>query len=101
MALGFRPGMGYLLTMTPTERSILRTLVELENAVQSMAAAQPKPDLRPLFVRLDELAGQLPASTDPDLLHYLHRKSYQKARLWLEGRDAENARGACRSKLRT
>jgi hypothetical protein len=29
------------------------------------------------------------------LLHYLHRKSYEKARLWLEDRDAENARGGC------
>jgi hypothetical protein len=28
-------------------------------------------------------------------LHYLRKKSYEKARLWLEGRDAENARGNC------
>lgn len=81
--------------MTQTERSILQTLIELEGAVEVLAKAHPKPDLRPLFARLDALAGQLPATTDPDLLHYLHRKSYQKARLWLEGRDAENARGAC------
>jgi len=29
------------------------------------------------------------------LLHYLHRKSYEKARLFLEGRGAENAAGSC------
>ena len=80
--------------MTQTKRSILQALVELESAVQSMAAAHPKPDLRPLFARLDALAGQLPRGTDPDLLHYLRGKSYRKARLWLEGRDVEDARGA-------
>ncbi|MBI3191811.1 MAG: hypothetical protein HYZ36_04020 [Pedosphaera parvula] len=87
--------MGYLISMTQIERSVLQTLRELEAAVRSIATANPKPDLRPLFSRLDALAGQLPKDTDPDLLHYLHRKSYEKARLWLEGRDAENARGAC------
>lgn len=83
--------------MTQTERSILQTLIELEDAVRSMATANPKPDLRPLFARLDTLAGQLPGNTAPDLLHYLHRKSYEKARLWLEGRNGENARGTCHS----
>ena len=29
------------------------------------------------------------------LLHYLHKRSYQKARLYLEGRDAENQAGQC------
>ncbi len=82
--------------MTQTERSILQTLVELESAVQSMAAASPKPDLRPLFARIDALAGQLPGGTDPDLIHFLRGKSYQKARLWLEGRGAATARRACR-----
>jgi len=31
----------------------------------------------------------VPKETAPDLVHYLRRKSYEKARLWLEGRDAE------------
>ncbi len=76
--------------MTATEQTLLQTLVELNNAVQSMPAANPKPDLLPLFARIDELARQLPKDTDPTLLHYLHRKSYEKARLWLEGRETEN-----------
>jgi len=81
--------------MTETERAILQTLVELDGAVKSMPAANPKPNLLPLFSRLDELTRRLPKDASPDLLHYLHKKSYEKARLWLEGRDAENARGNC------
>ena len=81
--------------MTALEHQILTTLTELEGAAQQMRTANPKPDLQALFTRLDELTGKLPRGTDPNLLHYLHKKSYQKARLLLEGRDAENARGRC------
>ena len=81
--------------MSETERAILQTLVELDTAVKSMAAANPKPNLLPIFTRLDDLTRQLPKTTPPDLLHYLHKKSYEKARLWLEGRGDENARGNC------
>jgi len=81
--------------MTATEESILQTLVELDRQVKSMATANPKPNLLPIFSRLDELTRQLPPQTAPDLLHYLHKKSYEKARLFLEGRDAENAAGNC------
>lgn len=82
--------------MTETEQAILNTLVELDTTVQSMGSAKPKPNLLPLFARLDQLTNQLPRQTDPTLLHYLHKKSYQKARFFLEGRDAENAEGNCR-----
>lgn len=82
--------------MTATERDILRALVELEKTVRLLPTAEPKPDLLPLFARIDELARQLPKEADLTLLHYLHRKSYEKARLWLEGRDAENQAGSCR-----
>jgi hypothetical protein len=81
--------------MNETERAILQALVELDAAVKSMPTANPKPNLLPMFSRLDELTRQLPKNASPDLLHYLHKKSYEKARLWLEGRDAENARGNC------
>ena len=79
--------------MTQTEREILQTLIELDEAVKSMTTAQPKPSFLPLFARLDELAGQLPRTTDPELLHFLQRKSYEKARAKLEGHKA--ARGSC------
>lgn len=81
--------------MTATEESILQALVELDRQVKSMATANPKPDLLPTFARLDELTRQLPSQTAPELLHYLHKKSYEKARLFLQGRDAENAAGNC------
>ena len=82
--------------MSVTERDILQTLTELENAVKAMATTNPKPNLSPLFNRIDALTAQLPKDTDATLLHYLHRKSYEKARLWLEGRDTENQAGSCR-----
>ena len=82
--------------MTEIERNILNALVELDQVVASMPQANPKPDLKPLFARIDELASALPRDSDPTLMHYLHKKSYQKARLFLEGRDAENQAGNCR-----
>lgn len=88
--------MMYASGMTDLEQKVLASLVELERAVASMPHANPKPNLLPLFSRLDELTIALPSSTDPLLLHYLHKKSYQKARLFLEGRDAENQQGSCR-----
>jgi len=81
--------------MTATEQTIWQTLVELDRQVKSMPTANPKPNLIPLFNQLDELTQQLPPQTAPELLHYLRKKSYEKARLFLEGRDTENAAGNC------
>jgi hypothetical protein len=78
------------------EKDLLNALVELQNVVNSMPTANPKPDLLPLFSQIDGLAKQLPRDTDPTLLHYLQKKSYEKARLYLEGRDGENQIGNCR-----
>jgi hypothetical protein len=82
--------------MTPLEQNILDALLNLENAVATIRTANPKPDLPSLFARIDDLTNQLPPQSDPSLLHYLHKKSYQKARLFLEGHDAENQVGNCR-----
>ena len=81
--------------MTETETAILKSLLELEATIKTMPTANPKPNLVPLFERIDGLTRQLPRETDPGLLHYLHKKSYEKARLFLQGRDAENAQGNC------
>jgi hypothetical protein len=81
--------------MTETENAILQSLLELEATTKTMPTANPKPNLMPLFERIDGLTRQLPRDTDPGLLHYLHKKSYEKARLFLQGRDAENAEGNC------
>ena len=77
-------------------QSILAALVELDNAVKTMPAANPKPNLLPLFARIEELTKQLPRDADPTLLHYLHKKSFEKARLFLQDRNAENQTGNCR-----
>ena len=84
------------MTMTVMEQNILHALLELEQVIKSMPTANPKPDLFPLFSRIDDLTLRLPKDTDPALLHYLNRKSYEKARLWLEGRNAENQAGSSR-----
>jgi hypothetical protein len=81
---------------SPVEKELLSTLTRLAETVQAMPTANPKPSLLPIFTRLDELTHQLPRDADPTLLHYLHKKSYEKARLFLQGRDAENHAGNCR-----
>ena len=81
---------------TSLEKNLLNALVELDAAVKAMPSANPKLDLLKLFARIDELAKALPRDADPILLHYLHKKSYQKARLFLQGRETENAAGNCR-----
>jgi hypothetical protein len=80
----------------PLEKNLLTALVELDNAVKTMPTANPKPNLLPLFAHIDELTKQLPRNADPTLLHYLHKKSYEKARFFLQDRDAENQVGNCR-----
>lgn len=81
--------------MTAKEQAILQLLKELEMTVAALPTMKTKPSLLPLFARMDELTASLPKETDPTLLHYLHKKSYQKARLFLEGREAENQAGNC------
>jgi hypothetical protein len=78
------------------ESQLLVALTQLDETVKSFATAKPKPSLLPLFSKIDELADQLPRDTDPTLQHYLHKKSYEKARLYLLGREAENQAGNCR-----
>jgi hypothetical protein len=83
------------LMITSLEKSILETLVALDEAVKGLRTAGSKPDLGSVFTRLDELAAQLPPGTDPNLQHYMRKKSYQKAMYFLQGRDAENVQGSC------
>ena len=80
--------------MTETEQQILAALRDLAATVAHCRTETPPPPLLPIFDRLDALAAQLPPSTPHDLRHYLQRKSYEKARLWLEGVDPE--KGTCR-----
>lgn len=77
------------------EQQLLEALVELDNAVKAMPAANPKPSLLPLFSRIDELTEQLPPAADSELRHYLQRKSYAKARLHLTAGVQANMQGRC------
>jgi hypothetical protein len=79
----------------PVEQQLLDALAELDNAIKAMPDIKAKPNLLLLFTRIDELAGQLPPTADPELRHFLQRKSYEKARLLLQERDEENPQGRC------
>lgn len=81
--------------MTELERDILQTLTELEVGVAAMKTADPKPNLVALIARLNSFSFQLPRYSHAQLIHYLSNGSYEKARLWLQGRDAKNLRGVC------
>ena len=81
--------------MSEQENAILQSLIELDDTVKTMPTADPKPNLMPIFARLDELTRGLPKDTAPELLHYLGKKSYGKARLWLEGKRSQIAKGGC------
>lgn len=81
--------------MTELEQELHTALLDLDGAVKRMAATKERVDLLPLFARIDEIGAKLPPTTHPRLLHFIHRKSFEKAVLWLEGRGAEIARGSC------
>ena len=68
----------------PVERQLLDALTELDKAIQAMPAIEGKPNFLLLFARIDGLAEQLPPTADPQLRHFLQRKSYQKAKCLLE-----------------
>lgn len=53
------------------------------------AAAASRANVLPLLQELDALARGLPSDAPADLRHYLQRRSYEKARLFLEGHDPE------------
>jgi len=81
--------------MTKTEHDILQSLRELDGAVRSLKSSESKPDLMSHFRNIDTLTDQLSEEADPRLLHFLHKKSYEKARLWLEDRHGEIQQGRC------
>ena len=73
---------------------LARTLDEYLDAVTRQKEPNP-PDLLALFARLDALEAELDTTAPTQLRHYLHQKSYRKAHLFLQDRDAENLRGNC------
>ena len=73
---------------------LARTLEEYLDAVPRQKEPNP-PNLMALFSRLDALEAEVDATFPAQLRHYLHQKSYRKAHLFLQDRDAENLRGNC------
>ncbi len=77
------------------------TLTRLARTLDEYLAAVPRqkepdaPDLLAIFARLDALEAELDTTYPAQLRHYLHQKSYRKAHLYLQDRDAENLRGNC------
>ena len=81
--------------MTPLEQRLLDALTELETAAAATRSGRPSTPIRPILDQIDRLGAELPPDSHPDLRHYLQRKSLEKARLFLLGRDSENAEGNC------
>ncbi len=73
---------------------LARTLDEYLDAVPRQKEPNP-PDLMAIFARLDAFEAEIDANYPGQLRHYLHQKSYRKAHLYLQDRDAENLRGNC------
>jgi hypothetical protein len=88
----------------PLTASQEETLARLARTLDEYLAAVPlqkepdAPDLMALFARLDALEAEIDPSFPAQLRHYLHQKSYRKAHLFLQDRDAENLRGNCGNK---
>ncbi len=70
--------------MQAPELELLEALRALDSAVKSMPTSNPKPNLLALFLRIDEIAAGMTGRAHPELLHFIHRKSYEKAIAWLE-----------------
>ena len=81
--------------MQASEHHLLAALRDLDSAVKSLRTTHPMPNLLPLFSRIDELAAGLSGQSDPQLLHFIHRKSYEKALLWLEEKTASITPSRC------
>jgi hypothetical protein len=81
--------------VTRLESEILMELRRLDETVAAMAGTGPKVSLLPIVQELSRLTAALPPGSDSQLLHYLHKRSFEKARLFLEGREGENIAGPC------
>lgn len=83
------------MSSVQSHADLLAALKELDALARRLPSLHPKPSLLPLFDRIESLTQALPADTDPELRHFLARKSYQKAIDWLEGHSQNVPRGTC------
>lgn len=74
-----------LRAVKPVEQKLLVSLRELEVVVGRIASGAAGESVLPQVRRIADLRRELPSDTDPRLLHFLAKNSYEKARLFLEG----------------
>jgi hypothetical protein len=81
----------------PREEVLARLARTLEDYLDAVPRQKEPgaPDLLALFSRLDAIEAECDSTYPAQLRHYLHQKSYRKAHLFLQGREAENLRGNC------
>lgn len=71
--------------LTSLWRALRRRLdVVADHALRDRNPAEHLDALREAASQLATIQNSLPADTDPQLVHYLERQSYQKALDWLE-----------------
>ena len=72
-------------------------IAELRDALAGLVRRpEGAPPVEACLDRIERLGAEWGAAAPAVLRHYLANRSYQKALLFLEDREAENARGACR-----
>lgn len=67
------------------EQQVKAALEDFEKGLSSGQSEMVGQALR----RLNQYAEAAPSNTDPQLIHYLKKRSYQKAIQWLNGEDPE------------
>ena len=77
------------------EQQLLDSLETLKNAVEQLASQKAKLDLIGLFAKSTTTRRRFHRALTPRYRTHFQRKSYEKARPFLLGRDAENASGNC------
>jgi hypothetical protein len=83
------------ICVTDKERDFLDALAALEEGLKAPGNGGAHADVRGLLRKLEDAALTLLPEADRELKHYLERKSHEKARLYLLGRDHENEKGPC------
>lgn len=70
-------------------------LAELKTALAALAKPAPGTNPGATLDAIERAQAALGRDVDPRLAHYLAQRSYVKALNFLEGREADNAKGAC------
>lgn len=73
------------VTFTTFEQQVKAALEEFERGLSSGQSGMVGPALS----KLNQYSETAPSDTHPQLIHYLKKRSYQKAIQWLNGEDPE------------